>query len=90
MEVPFGKVIYEFTHERENFCVIGRGGKNYPAVAEGILNSLCHVAARKVVYNNLGAAVCAELVGKNLNCSFGVAVNRGVGYHDAVGFNAVA
>ena len=83
-------MVDEFTHERENIRVVGGGREYNSAVAERVLDALRHILACEVGDDDLGTALHSQLVGEQLDSLLGVAVNGGVGDHDAVGFHAVA
>ena len=82
-------MIDELAHEREDLRVIGGGGENDLAVTEGVLHALRHILAGEVVDDDLGAACLAQLFGEDLDRFLGVAVNGGIGDHDALGLYAV-
>ena len=89
-KVALGEVIDERTHKGENISIVGGGCKHDFAITESILNRFCHIATRKVIDNDLGTSLGAELFGKCHNRLFGVAVNRGVGNHNSLFFGLVA
>ena len=78
------------SHKGEHIAVIGGGSKHQLAIAEGVLHSLGSVASGKIVYCHLGASCLFQLFLKQLHCLFGVAVNRGIGDHNAIALHAVA
>ena len=83
-------MVDEFAHEREDIRVVGGGREHDPAVAERVLDTLRHVLACEVSDDDLGTALHSQLVGEQLDSLLGVAVNGGVGDHDALGFHTVA
>ena len=88
--VPLGQVMDKFLHEGEDVSVVGGGGQNQLAIAEGILHCFGHVAAGQIVDDYLGAALLLQLLGQQLHGSLGVAVDGGVGNHDAFALHPVA
>ena len=89
LEVPLGQVMDILLHEGEDVGIIGGGGQHQLAVTEGILHSLCHVAAGQVVDNHLGAALGLELLCQQLHSGLGVAIDRGVSDDDALALHPV-
>ena len=89
-EVPLGQVVDELLHEGEHIGVIGGGGQNQLAVAEGIRHGLGHVAPGQIVDDHLGAAVGAELVRQLLHRGLGIAIDAGIGDDHALGLHGIA
>ena len=83
------QMVDKLAHEGENLGVVGGGGQHHAAIAEGVLHALKHILAGKIRHGYLGAALGLELLGKQLHCLFCVAVDRGVGDEDALGFHAI-
>ena len=81
---PLCQRLDKCAHKRKNICVIRRCCKYKLTVTESVLNSLRHIATCKVINNNLRAAVCPELVGKDFNRLFCIAVNGGIRNHNAL------
>ena len=84
-----GQVINKVLHERKILTVVGCCCKNKLFVPEGVLNGLRHVLPCKVNGERLGAAALFKHFAKQTGSLFCVAVNRGVGYHNALCFNLV-
>ncbi len=61
------KVLDVFLHKREDACIVGRRGKHYASVAEGICNSLRHIASCEIIDSDRRAAVFPEHIGKCLD-----------------------
>ena len=80
---------YELPHEGEYLRVIGGGGQHQLVIAEGVLHGLGHVRAGQVVYDHLRAALLPQLLRELLHGLFGVAVDGGVGYHDALALGGI-
>ena len=72
---PLGQRLSKCAHERKNISVISRRCKHELTVAKSVLDGLRHVAACEVIDNDLRAAVRPELIGKDFNRLFRVAVN---------------
>ncbi len=87
--LPLGQGLNKSTHERKNIRIISCCRKNELTVAESVLNGLRHIAACKIIDNNLRTAVCSELIGKDFNSLFRIAVNRGICNHNSLALDAV-
>ena len=87
--VPLSQMVDEFLHEGEYVGVIGGGGQHQLAVTEGILHSLGHIGPGQVMDDHLGAALGFQLLHQQLYCGLGVAVDGGVGHHDALALHPV-
>ena len=79
----------EFLHEGEDVGIVGGGGQHQLSVTEGILHGLGHVAPGKVVHDDLGAALVHQLLRQQLCRRLRVAVDGGVGDHNAVALHPV-
>ena len=81
--VPLGQVMDEFLHEGEHIGVIGGGSQHQLAVAEGVLHSGGHIGPGQIVNDHLGAALLLQLLHQQFHSGLGMAVDGGVGNHDA-------
>ena len=89
LEIPLGQVVDKLLHEGEDICVISGGSQHQLAVAESIGHSLGHIAPGQVVNNHLGAALGLQLLNQQLHSSLGIAIDGGVGNHNAFALNPV-
>ena len=72
----------ELSHERKDVGIVGCGGKDHLAVAEGFGNRFRHIRAREIDDGNGGTSVFGKFVGKEIDGFLGVAVNGRVGYEN--------
>ena len=79
----------EFLHEGEDVGIVGGGGQHQLAVPESVLHGLGHVAPGEVVHDDLGAALVRQLLRQQLCRRLRVAVDGGVGDHNAVALHPV-
>ncbi len=89
LEVSLRQVIDVFPHEGEDVRIVGGGGQNQSAVAEGILHGFRHVVSGQVKDHNLGTALFHQLALQKFDRLFGMAVDGGVGDDDALALHSV-
>ena len=84
------QMVDEFAHEGKDSRVVGRGCEDELVVAECIGYRFGHIASGEIVYDDVGCARILEFFGKGEHRLFGIAVNGGVGDHDALFFGLIA
>ena len=82
-------MVDKFLHSGEDMAVIGGGGQHQLAVAEGILHRLGPVLLLQAGNHYLGAALGPQLLRQRFHSLLRVAVNGGVGNHDALALHTV-
>ena len=89
LQVVRGEVVQQVLHRDKHAGVIGGGGEDEVAAAEGIRDDIAGRGDGGVIHADLDAAL-DKFGGEDVGGILGVAVDRGVGEHDALLFGGVA
>ena len=82
--VPLSQVLDEAAHERENIRIVGGRRQDQLAVAESVLHGLSHVISGQVKDADLRRALLLQHGSQLVHGLLRMAVDGGVGNHDAV------
>ena len=83
LQIVVCNIVHEIFHSDENAGVVGRGSKNHVAVFERVGKYVGGRSDGGVIHLGLYPALC-QLAGEDVDGVFGVSVNGGIGYHNAV------
>ena len=89
LQVVGGDVVQQLLHGHEHAGVVGRGGKDQVAAAEGVGDDVAGGGHGGVVHAHAHAAL-GEHAGQDVGGVLGVAVDGGVGQHHALFLGRVA
>ena len=84
--VALSQMIDKFAHERENVCVVSRGGKYQLVVAECIFYSFGHIRTCKVMQFYFRAAFCTEFICQCIDGFLRIAIYGSISDHNSFGF----